>query len=41
MVLSKEECASGMGHRSNNAAVNDAQSKLRKEECALGTVQRI
>ena len=31
---SEMECASGMGLRSNDAAVMDAQIKLRKKECA-------
>ena len=38
--LKKEECASGMGQRSNDAAVNDAQIKLKKEECAKDMGQR-
>ena len=29
-----------MGQRSNDAAVKDAQIKLRKEECARGMEQR-
>eukprot|EP00986_Skeletonema_menzelii_P010840 scaffold5410_cov112-Skeletonema_menzelii.AAC.10 len=29
-----------MGQRLSDAAVMDAQIKLRQEECALGTVQR-
>jgi hypothetical protein len=29
-----EECVLGMGQRSNDAAVKDAQIKLSKEECA-------
>ena len=37
---SKEECASDMGRRSNDAAVKDVQSKLRTEEYALGMGQR-
>jgi len=28
IMLSKEECASGMGQRSNDAAVKDARIKL-------------
>ena len=30
-----EECASGMGHRSNTVAVKDVQIKSSIEECAL------
>jgi len=29
-----------MGHRSSDAAVKDAQIKLKKEECALDTEQQ-
>ena len=35
----KEECALGMGQRSNDAAAWGAQIKLRKEEYALDTGQ--
>jgi hypothetical protein len=36
ILLSKEECALGMGQRlsPNYAAKRDAQIKLKKEECA-------
>jgi hypothetical protein len=44
ILLSKEECALGMGQKSNessnDAAVMGAQIKLRKEEFALGMGQR-
>ncbi len=36
----KEECASNMGLRSNDAISKDAQIMLREEECAEGTEQR-
>jgi hypothetical protein len=35
-----EECASGMGQRSNYAAVSGAQIMLRKEDCASDMGQR-
>jgi hypothetical protein len=35
-----EECAGGMGQRSNYAAVKGAQIMLRMEECAGGMGQR-
>jgi hypothetical protein len=38
--FSREECARGMGHRSNDAAVKDAQIMPSKEECALNMVQK-
>jgi len=40
MELFKEECALGMGQRSNFAAGKDAQTCLRKEACALDMGQR-
>ena len=40
MDLSMEGCALGMGQRSNDVAMKDAQIKFRKEECALGMGQR-
>eukprot|EP00986_Skeletonema_menzelii_P016604 scaffold15161_cov171-Skeletonema_menzelii.AAC.1 len=40
MELSKEECASSMGQRSNDAATKDAQIKLKMEECATGMGHR-
>ena len=39
--LRKEECASGMGQSTKDAAVKDVQIKLRMEECALGMGQRL
>jgi hypothetical protein len=39
IMLSKEECALGMGQRPNDAAVRDAQIMLEKEGCALDMVQ--
>jgi len=38
--LRKEECARGMGQRSNDAAVKDVPIKHRMEECARGMGQR-
>jgi len=38
--FSEEECASGMGHRSNNVAVKDVQIKSSIEECALNMGRR-
>jgi len=35
-----EECVSSMGQRRIDAAIKDVQIKLRREECALGMVQR-
>ena len=40
-MLSKEECASGMGQSSNYAATKVAQAMLRKEEYAVGMGQRL
>ena len=40
MVLTKEECALGMGQRSSDAAVMNAQVKLIKEECASSMERR-
>ena len=34
ILLSKEECARGMGQRSNDASAKDAQIMLNKERCA-------
>ena len=39
IMSSKEECAVGMGQRSNNAAVKDAKIMPRNEECVLGMGQ--
>jgi len=39
-MSSKEECAKGMGQRSSDAALKDAQTKLREEECASDTGQK-
>jgi hypothetical protein len=39
-MLKREECATGMGQRGNDAASKNAQVLLRREECALGTGQR-
>jgi hypothetical protein len=38
-MRSKKECALSMGLRSNDAAANDALTKLYKEEYAVGTAQ--
>ena len=35
ILSSKEECAGGTEQWSNNVVTKDAQTKLRKEECAL------
>ena len=35
--LRKEECASGMGRSTRDAALTDVQNTLRKEVCALDT----
>ena len=39
-MLLKEECALGMGQRSSDAAVMNAQVKLIKEECASSMERR-
>jgi len=39
ILSSMEECAGGVGQRSNDAAVKDAPTTLSKEECAGGTWQ--
>jgi len=36
-----EECVLGMGQSSNDAAVEDALTMLRKEECVCDMVQRL
>ena len=39
-MLRREECATSMGQRSNDAASKDAQIKSSTEECAISMGQR-
>ncbi len=38
--LKREECASGMGRRRDNAASKDVQVKLKRKGCAAGMEER-
>ena len=40
-TLRREECASSMGQRPNDAAVKDAQTFQSREECALSMEQKL
>ena len=39
-MLNRAEYATGMGQRSNDASLKDAQIMLKREECATGMGQR-